>query len=161
MASRRKDRLTPEVLEREGRVVELKNQGLSFDAIAVELGYSNRGAANKAYWRALERFPAEKVEETREIENLKLDEKEAIADDLLEAAIRADDPDMVVKGLNSWRGLAERRAKLNGLDLPVKQELEMSGAGAFPVRLNMDRLPRATREALEREQGVSGGEDDG
>ena len=52
-------------------------QGLSFDVIAQELGYANRGAAWKAAQACLERQTAASVNELRDLELARLDTLQA------------------------------------------------------------------------------------
>lgn len=44
-----------ETVKRDRRVLELRRKGLTFDKIAEQVGLANKGSAQKAYKRALER----------------------------------------------------------------------------------------------------------
>jgi len=68
--------LTPaEVRARkEQQVLELRRAGVTFDAIAEQVGYANRGSARKAYQRALARAAATvDLDEARQLEVDRLD----------------------------------------------------------------------------------------
>jgi hypothetical protein len=55
------------VLEREHRVVKLRTQGKTYEAIAKEVGYEDAASARKAWLRATERAPVEQINEYRAI----------------------------------------------------------------------------------------------
>ncbi|MEC3853459.1 hypothetical protein [Paenarthrobacter ureafaciens] len=107
-------------MDREARAVQLKTAGKTYDEIATEVGYTNRSAARKAVVRALERRPAESVEEMRTVEGLRLD--------MLTASVWKiiNDPeatfDEQIKAINAAVRISDSRAKLFGLYAPVKVE---------------------------------------
>ncbi len=55
------------------RAVELATQGMSYDDIAHEVGYSHRGSAHRAVFKALAAHEAEEVEMLRAMELDRLD----------------------------------------------------------------------------------------
>lgn len=93
--------------ERERRAVEMANDGLTFDEIAAELGYTHRSAAYKAYRRAIRRVPKAAVEEMR-LQDIALlaHYRRALAPNV--AAHEARAVEVLLKAM-------EHRAKLYGL----------------------------------------------
>lgn len=97
-----------ETIQRELDVLRLRRAGYSFAEIAIQVGYSDKGGAAKAYHRALARDHRPLVAEIRQLEDGRLD-------DLLQAvwtkAMRGD----AASVRNAIR-ISERRARLHGLD---------------------------------------------
>ena len=98
-------------------VVELRMQGLTFDAIATRMGLDDRSTAYRAFRRGLARTPQEHVKEQRTLELERID------------ALWVP---MFAKGLagnhlavDRCIALMERRAKLLGLDAPVRVRQEV------------------------------------
>ncbi|WP_329203958.1 hypothetical protein [Streptomyces sp. NBC_01435] len=133
-----------ETAERRTELLRLRIQGVKYDDPRVlALGYSTPGAASKDVIRALQvRRDAEAAEASvyRQQENERLDS-------LLEAVWRkATTPSPVfdregmeiareidLKAVDTVLKLMDRRAKLNGLDMPVKAELSGPNGGAMQV----------------------------
>lgn len=134
------------VREKENRALELRSKGWTLDAIAVELGYSNRGGAGKAVERALARAPRQLAPERRRIEDAKLDLMERTAWKVLEAhhyvvvmggknagdiVYAPDDGEpltdhgAVLSALTVLLRIADRRARLHGLDAPVRGRIHV------------------------------------
>lgn len=55
------------------RAVELAAEGMSYDDIAREVGYSHRGSAHRAVFKALSEHEVEEVEQLRALEMDRLD----------------------------------------------------------------------------------------
>ncbi|WP_046248841.1 hypothetical protein [Streptomyces sp. MBT28] len=144
-----------EVTVRRTKLLELRRQGIRFDDDRIlSLGYSDAGAARKDLIRALENNRDEEAAEAsayRQQENERLDE-------LLAAAWpRATQPSPVfdkegnvvdhaldMRAVDTVLRLMDRRAKLNGLDMPVKSEI--TGANGGP--LQMSQASDAELEAI-------------
>lgn len=62
---------------RRARAVELATQGHTYNQIASEVGYANRGTAYKVVRKALDENVAEAVEEYREVEVARLNALQA------------------------------------------------------------------------------------
>lgn len=134
-----------EVAERRVKLIKLRRQGISFDDERIlALGYSSRGAASKDFVRALAQRRDEQAAEAsvyRQEENERLDA-------LLEAVWpRATTPsplfdkdgniigkELDMRAIDTVLKLMDRRAKLNGLDTPVRTEL--SGPDGGPLALS-------------------------
>ena len=130
--------------ERRSKLIRLRRGGVQFDDERIlNLGYTSRGAASKDFYRALEQRRDEQAAEVsvyRQEENERLD---ALLEAVWERATTpspvftkegdhvADEIDM--KAVDTVLKLMDRRAKLNGLDAPVKSEL--SGPDGGPLAL--------------------------
>ena len=132
-----------EVAERRRDLARLRRQGVRFDDERIlNLGYSSASAARRDMNRALTR---NREEESLEVATYRQQENERL-DALLEAAWpRATEPqpifdkDGVVVGeaidmraVDTVLRLMDRRAKLNGLDMPVRTEISGPDGGAIP-----------------------------
>lgn len=103
--------------EQDGRCLELRKAGLTYERIAEALGLSDRSIAWKGVNRALQLTIQEPADELRKIEGERLD-----------ALLRAMWPQaMQGKGWAVDRCLSvmERRARLLGLDAPLKSRIEV------------------------------------
>jgi transcriptional regulator len=92
--------------------LELRKAGATYEAIAQQLGYSNRNSAHRAVQTLLRRRTTENVDELRVLENERLD-------DLLRAvydvALAGGD-----KAIDKVLRIMERRARMWGLDAPTQ-----------------------------------------
>ena len=105
-----------DALPKKLQALELRKAGLSYDAIAQELGYKTKAGVYRAVMAALKKTLQEPADELRKVEVERLD--------VLLAAMweKRDKPlytDRIIK-------IMERRAKLLGLDAPDKHEVEIS-----------------------------------
>lgn len=138
-----------EVTVRRTKLLELRLQGVRYDDERIEdLGYSSPSAARKDLTRALE---AHRDDEAAAASVYRQQENERL-DALLEAAWpRATEPSPVfnkdgeivsheldMRAIDTVIRLIDRRAKLNGLDMPVKAEL--TGAGGGPLTIGAGGL---------------------
>ncbi|MEU1134245.1 hypothetical protein ABZ383_31045 [Streptomyces sp. NPDC005900] len=140
-ASRAQQALTA---ERRAALIRLRLAGVRFsDPRILDLGYESRGHASKDFVRALEQH---REEEAAEVATYRQQENERL-DALLEAAwpqatkpspifnkdreIVGEEVDM--RAVDTVLRLMDRRAKLNGLDMPVKAELSGPGGGGVPI----------------------------
>jgi hypothetical protein len=132
-----------EVIVRRTKLLELRRKGVRYDDQRIEdLGYSSPGCARSDLKRALE---AHRDEEAAEVGIYRQQENERL-DALLEAVwSRATtlspvfdkegeviDHVLDVKAVDTVLRLMDRRAKLNGLDMPVKAELSGPDGGSIP-----------------------------
>ncbi|MFK8851239.1 hypothetical protein [Streptomyces sp. Ac-502] len=133
-----------ETTVRRTRLLELRRQGVRYDDERIlTLGYSSPAAARRDLNRAL---AAHRDEEAAEVSVYRQQENERL-DALLEAAWpRATQPSPVfdkdgnvldhaldMRAVDTVLRLMDRRAKLNGLDMPVKAELSGPDGGAVPI----------------------------
>ena len=133
-----------EVVVRRTKLLQLRRQGVRYDDERIEaLGYSSPDAARRDLSRALE---AHRNEEAAEIGIYRQQENERL-DALLEAAWpRATKPSPVLdkegnvvgeeldmRAVDTVLRLMDRRAKLNGLDMPIKAEVTGADGGPLSV----------------------------
>ena len=99
---------------RRARCVELALAGHSYDEIALEVGYQNRGTAWRAVQESLNSRIAEAVEEYRELELARLDALQAAHwPQAVAGSVRS--ADLVLR-------VIDRRIKLLGLDQPRMED---------------------------------------
>ncbi|MFJ8677232.1 hypothetical protein [Streptomyces sp. NPDC093589] len=133
-----------EVADRRAKLIKLRRQGVCFDDPRIlALGYTSRGAASKDLVRALEE---RRDEQAAEISVYRQEENERL-DALLQAAwpratqahpvfdregnVVSEEIDL--KAVDTILKLMDRRAKLLGLDAPVRTELSGPDGGAVPI----------------------------
>ena len=112
---------------RKARSVELALQGVPYDDIAREVGYSNRGTAWRTVTKALRERVDEAVEEYRQTELARLD---ALQLGLWDKATSGDIP-----SANAVLKIMEKRMRLLGLD-----RIEHESAGPRTVVLTPEDL---------------------
>lgn len=133
-----------DVADRRARLVKLRLAGVKFDDPRIlALGYASRQAASKDMIRALEEHREEEaaaVSAYRQQENERLDtlleavwEKATRPSPVFNKEREVVGEEIDVRAVETVLKLMDRRAKLNGLDMPVKSEL--SGPDGGPLRL--------------------------
>lgn len=114
-----------EAAERQAQAMQLKLAGATYEEIATALGYSSKQAA----WRSVQRAREDMLRDPAE----ELVKQEADRLDRLQRALWTD----AIKGnqgaVDRVLRVMERRAKLLGLDAPLKQEV--TGANGEPTRI--------------------------
>lgn len=108
-------------IERRAKNVALRKAGASFEQIATQLGYSDRGRAYHDFQAALKAIEAPGVEELRKLELERLD---ALQVAVWPKAISERD----LKAMLVVIRIMERRSALMGLDAPRRTELSASEA---------------------------------
>ena len=107
----------PDVMDREVQALELRRAGLSYRQIAVEVGWANESSAYRAVERAMNRVLQEPADKVRRLECERLDDWLS----KLYPAIDRGEARSIEVGLK----VLERRAKLLGLDSPVRIEAQV------------------------------------
>ncbi|MFF9632917.1 hypothetical protein [Streptomyces fradiae] len=131
-----------ETAERRAALIRLRLAGVPFDDDRIlSLGYASRGAASKDLVRALEERRDEQdaaASVYRQQENERLDALlEAVWDKATKPSpVYSKDREYLgdeidLKAVDTVLKLMDRRAKLLGLDMPVKTELAGPGGGAL------------------------------
>lgn len=132
----------PTVLDRERQVVSLRRRGLTWQDIADKTGYSSPSGASEAYYRASYRVVSEEVEAIRELENDRLD---LLFSAVWEQALAGD-----YKATDTCLKIMCRRAKLLGLDAPVRQKIEITPTyDKSTIEEELQRIIQATERAAE------------
>jgi len=134
-----KSKVNPDTVDKEKKVLELRRGGLTFDLIAQRLGYASASGAHKAYMSACKRIVYEDVVEVRKSEMDRLD--------IAQAAIWGDLTDTVNTDANTRAKLVmalmkimERRARLLGLDMPTKAQVEVTTYDRNTIDAEVERL---------------------
>lgn len=126
-------------IDRERKALELRRSGLTYDAISQEIGWTEPSAAHKAVKRAIKRSMQDVGEDVLELEVARLDRlMEAIWDQAVGGDLQC--LDRVLK-------IAERRAKLLGIDAPARQHVEIE---AYMGGTDIDREVEALAKTLAR-----------
>ena len=145
----KKSKLNPATLEKEAKVLELRRGGLTFDMIATRLGYASASGAYKAYQTACNRIVYSEVNETRQVEMDRLD--------IAQAAIWNNVMSGEVPSVMALMKIMERRAKLLGLDMPTKSQIEVTVYDRDTIDAEVARLVTIldSQSARALESGVS------
>ena len=137
----------PEQIDRELKVLELRRMGYTWQKIADSVGYADHTGAYAAYKRAMKRTLQQPADELRSQEIDRIDNLQLI---LWDQAVTGD-----VKAIMAIIKLMERRAKLLGLDAPVRIEQEVT---TWTGEDSIDRAVRDLAALLERNTSDSTGE---
>lgn len=124
---------TPELLEKERQVLELKRAGATFDDIARTLGYANSSGAWQAYKRAMKRTLVEAGAE--ELRDAELDRLDRLQRAVWSNAINGD-----LSAVNTVLKIMQRRAMYLGLDAPARQEIKIEQIDTNSVDAEITRL---------------------
>ena len=100
------------VREREVAAIDLRREGLTYGEIAERLGYSDGTGARNAVVRGLDRALREPADELRELEAARLDRAQVA---IWPGVLSGD-----VKNVLALIKIMERRARLLGLDAPLR-----------------------------------------
>lgn len=157
MVEEARPRSRSKVQEREHKALILRQNGKSFDDIAHELGFANKGSAYKAYQRALGRGRVEgaTLTDQRELELARLD---ALQSAIAKAANRGD-----LTAVHRTLQIMTLRDKLLGLSVAARGVASPNAGGkdddgdksdtvVGPDKLDQLREKRA-RDAAERSAG--------
>ena len=125
-------KVDPAMIDKELRALELRRAGLTYPMIAKEMGYAAESSAFRAVKRALERTLREPADAIRQHENDRLDQWLL----RLMPAIERGEPRSIEVALK----ISERRAKLMGLDMPVRQEVAVEVTDGSVIELEVSRL---------------------
>lgn len=109
---------SPELVDKEVRVLELRRVGLTWQRIAEEVGYADHTGAYAAYKRAIKRTMQQPADELRAQE---LDRIDRLQVAIWPNAMKGD-----TRAILTIVRLMERRAKLTGLDMPIKIEQDVT-----------------------------------
>jgi hypothetical protein len=109
---------TPEAIERWERdyeCVKMRRAQCDWDTIVAKLGYASRGHAHDRFVAFLRAYPRDDVAALRDLEADRLEEAgNALWPEIQKGNARAAEV---------WNKLSERRAKLLGMDAPIRQEV--------------------------------------
>ena len=103
--------------QKQMQALELRKAGVGYAAIAEKIGYKTPSGAHAAVKSALKKTIQEPADELRQVELERLDTAQLA----IWQQVRAGNQGAIDRYLK----IAERRAKLLGLDAPVKQEMKL------------------------------------
>ena len=109
---------SPELVDKEVRVLELRRMGFTWARIAEQVGYADHTGAYAAYKRAIKRTQQQPADELREQELDRIDR--------LQLALWPNAMKGNAQAVTTIIRLMERRARLLGLDMPVKIEQDIT-----------------------------------
>jgi len=110
--------------------LELRKQGMTFEAIAKELDYATAASAYNAVMAALKEANREPVEEMRELEASRLD---ALQKNLVGEPNNIGPHKLGMELTDRLLRIMDRRARLLGLDMPSKAEVEVTQKGPLVI----------------------------
>ena len=146
----------PEVLDKEIEVVKLRRGGLTWDLIAERVGYGSASAAHAAYQRAAKRAVYEDVDAIRQVEGERLD--------LMQSAVWGKALQGDLPAIQTLIRIMERRAKLLGLDQPIRQQIEVTNYDGDSiddeVRKLVELLNSGSQGSLDAPTSASGSSTD-
>lgn len=141
-----------ETIDKERRCLEMRRARMTFDAIAIALGYSHRSTARKAYERALARTlqPAATLARQEELDGLDRIYFEAysIATDAPRAADPARQlaaypgqlPLVRLRAIETCVRISKRRSALLGLDAPIRVDHRVTDSLMAEIEGLVDEL---------------------
>jgi len=138
---------SPELVDKEIKVLELRRAGLTWQRIAEETGYADHTGAYAAYKRAIKRTMQQPADELREAE---LDRIDRLQLALWPKAMKGDNA-----SINTIVRLMERRARLLGLDTPIKIQQDVT---TWDGDESIDRAVKDLAALLERHAEESSSE---
>lgn len=127
--------------ERQAQALELRKQGLTWATIADRLGYNDHAAAYRAAKKALDRIPAQSVDDYRKVELERLEHAHALAQIAVKTRNEDGTPGVNLKALDTITRISERRSKLLGLD---HNEARQAAAAEASVIIEATRLQLLT-----------------
>lgn len=142
----------PELVDREMKVLELRRAGLTWHRIAEEVGYADASGSYAAYKRAIKRTLQQPADELRQQELDRLDRLQLAA---WPKAMQGH-----IQSIGIIVRLMERRARLLGLDMPIKIEQDVTtwegGETIDRAVRDLAQLFRLNAEAGTGESAVAG-----
>lgn len=129
-----------EQIEKEKQALELRRAGVTYDVIAERVGFSDRTIARRYVMRALGRTLQEPADDVRRIEVDRLDRLQRA---LWPAAMQGDD-----KAIGSVLKVMDRRAKLLGLDAPVRTNVTLTDSVSAEIEALAAQLGMGSKPAI-------------
>jgi hypothetical protein len=137
----------PDQVDKELKVLELRRAGLTWQRIAEEIGYKDHTGAYAAYKRAIKRTMQQPADELRQAELDRIDRLQLAA---WPKAMKGNERSILVVVK-----LMERRAKLLGLDVPIKIEQNIT---TWDGDESIDRAVKDLAQLLTRNDEIGSSE---
>ena len=134
------------VLQREYEVIKLRTEGKTYQQIADQLGYADDTGARAAWLRAMERIPAESVNEYRQIQMNRLEATIAI----LWPKIEAGD----LQAFPAFMAALKEQSALLGLYAPKEAKLEVTTYEGRALRERAEEIIGILRAHRDTQGGV-------
>ncbi|MEQ8716695.1 MAG: hypothetical protein RIE08_03725 [Acidimicrobiales bacterium] len=152
MSKKKRNSTSPEAIaraDRDRQAVEMRRAGLTYDEIADQLGYANKGGAHKAVTRGLSRWMSTGASE--ELRALELERTETM---LRRLWPRIDRESLDLAAVNSAMRVMDYRARITGLYAPAKHQVGVAvTATVNTAKLDAtDALRAAVVGMVERER---------
>lgn len=139
---------------RAARIVELRAARVPFRDIARELGISHQ-RCQQIYADTLAKIPVPHVNQHREEEKELADT--VVRELLVIARDKSEFASVRVKAYDSLIRMAERKARLLGLDAPVKRELEITDTASWEFQMRQELAQMERDLAMARASQESAG----
>ena len=125
--------------QKASKAIELRCRGVTWNAVAAQVGYSSAEHACRAVTNALAKYPSQAADELRKIEDIRLDNLEAeawknyrtVQFQVCSRGLVTDDDGLPIpdnshrdRALNTLLRICESRRRLHGLDRPVRLSIE-------------------------------------
>jgi hypothetical protein len=128
----------PELIDKELKVLELRRMGMTWQKIAEQVGYADHTGAYAAYKRAMKRTLQQPADELRNAELDRIDRLQMAA---WGKAMQGE-----IGSIHVIVRLMERRARLLGLDMPIRAEMEVIKYDGVRLRADTEQLLNRLRE---------------
>lgn len=142
----------PRTATRDARACRLRAQNYTYEQIAKELGFVDRGHARKSVQRGLKDITREPAEELRTVETERLDTLAATTQQVIQ---ESNDHDIILKAIDRHLKIQARRAALLGLDAPQRAEHSGPQGGPIPVDATELSPDQVRRRALQLAEEVA------
>lgn len=123
----------PELIDKERKALELRRAGMSYDEIAVAVGYTRSSGAWNAVQRAMKRTLRESGAD--EVRDQELDRLDRLQRAVWPRAIQGDLP-----AVGAVLRIMERRSKMLGLDAPITANIAVEHFDGQTVDAEVQRI---------------------
>ena len=123
----------PQLIDKERKALELRRAGMSYDEIAVAVGYKNNSGAWRAVQRAMKRTLRESGAD--EVRDQELDRLDRLQRAVWPRAIQGDLP-----AVGAVLRIMERRSKMLGLDAPITANIAVEHFDGQTVDAEVQRI---------------------
>lgn len=124
---------SPELLDRERRVIDMRRSGATFEDIAAAVGYANHTGAWHAYRRAMRRTLTDAG--TEDIRQLELSRLDRLQEALWPQAMNGD-----TTAVHAVIKILDRRARYLGLDAPRTTHTRLTTPHPADIDAELARL---------------------
>lgn len=134
-----------EELSRDEQALGLRHQSLPYHEIASRLGWASKSSAFQAVQRALAREQQESPQQARAIMSAQLDEIVEVIRSI--ALADSSSPDLKLRAAKTLLATLDRKAKLLGLDVPMRRVVEVTEITAATLVAERKRVEDELRDS--------------